>query len=400
MTWHECALVGKRPLVNLIYSLFIPFPMQPFLRFCVGLDISKDDLQVCLSVIDTDGRVTIKGTTKVTNQPAGFVVLMSWVNKHRKLELPIRYVMESTGVYHEAIAWHLYQHDQSISILLPNKAKYYLKSLGYKSKNDKIDAQGLSRMGLEQQLSLWQPLSKNIYQLRLLTRQHQRLQELKTQCTNQQHALQHSAISDLLITKQLTKLVDVYQQQLAALEVAMRQLIHQDPILDARVQRLIQVKGLGLLSVSVMVAETNGFEGFPNQRNLVSYAGYDVVENQSGTRSGKTHISKKGNHRIRRVLHLPAFNAVRYGEPACQALFERVYQRTGIKMKAYVAVQKKLLLLAYSLWRNQTDYDPHYLSAASNVSLETNTLRQEDKKIVPASGTTQDQRVETELSYS
>ncbi|WP_317039717.1 transposase [Spirosoma endophyticum] len=52
---------------------------------------------------------------------------------------------------------------------------------------------------------------------------------------------------------------------------------------------------------------------------------------RSGTRSGKTHISKKGNHRIRRVLHLPAFNAVRYGEPACQALFERVYQRTGIK---------------------------------------------------------------------
>jgi transposase len=48
--------------------------------------------------------------------------------------------------------------------------------------------------------------------------------------------------------------------------------------------------------------------GFPNQRNLVSYAGYDLVENQSGTRSGKTRISKQGNHRIRRVLHLPAFN--------------------------------------------------------------------------------------------
>ena len=68
-------------------------------------------------------------------------------------------------------------------------------------------------------------------------------------------------------------------------------------------------------------------------------------------------------------------------------------------MKAYVAVQKKLLLLAYSLWRNQTDYDPNYLSSACNVSRETNTLPQKDKKVVPASGTTQDQRVETELSY-
>lgn len=372
--------------------------MQPFLRFCVGLDISKDDLQVCLSVIDADGRVTVKGTTKVANQLSGFTTLMNWVSRHHKLDLPLRYVMESTGVYHEAVAWHLYQHDQSISILLPNQAKYYLKSLGYKSKNDKLDAQGLSRMGLEQQLPLWKPLSKNIYQLRLLTRQHQRLQELKTQCTNQQHALQHSAVTDLLITKQLSKLIDLYQQQLAAIEVAMRQLIQQDSILNDQVQRLIQVKGLGLLSVSVLIAETNGFEGFPNQRNLVSYAGYDVVENQSGTRSGKTRISKQGNHRIRRVLHLPAFNAVRFGEPSCQALFERVYQRTGIKMKAYVAVQKKLLLLVYSLWRNQSDYDPTYLLATSTRP-ESNVSLLDCKKIAPTSGTTRDQLVETELSY-
>ena len=43
---------------------------------------------------------------------------------------------------------------------------------------------------------------------------------------------------------------------------------------------------------------------------------------------------------------MPAFDAVRFNEPTCQALYERVYQRTGIKMKAYVAVQKRLLLMA------------------------------------------------------
>ena len=109
-------------------------------------------------------------------------------------------------------------------------------------------------------------------------------------------------------------------------------------------------------------------------------------------------ISKQGNHRIRRVLHLPAFNAVRFGEPSCQALFERVYQRTGIKMKAYVAVQKKLLLLVYSLWRNQSDYDPTYLLATSTRP-ESNVSLLDCKKIAPTSGTTRDQLVETELSY-
>ena len=150
------------------------------LRYCVGFNISKDSIQVCLSVIDTTGKVTIKGTTKISNKQLAFISLQTWISTHaQQADLPIRYVMESTGVYHELLAWHLLNVDGAISVLLPNKAKHYLKSLGHKSKNDKIDSQGLAQMGLEQQLPLWQPLSKNIYSLRLLTRQHQRLQELK-----------------------------------------------------------------------------------------------------------------------------------------------------------------------------------------------------------------------------
>ena len=105
--------------------------MNIFLRYCVGLDISKDSLQVCLSVIDSTGRVTVKATTKAANKTTGFSALITWVARHRKLELPLTYLMESTGVYHEAVAWYLHQQDQPVVIFLPNKAKYYLKSLGY-----------------------------------------------------------------------------------------------------------------------------------------------------------------------------------------------------------------------------------------------------------------------------
>lgn len=140
-------------------------------------------------------------------------------------------------------------------------------------------------MGLEQQLTIWRPLSKNLYALRLLTRQHQRLQELKTQSTNQQHALEHSAFDSTFINKQLAKLVAVYDAQIKAMEDAMKTLIDEDPVLRPRVAELVKIKGLALLSVAVLVAETNGFEGFTNQRHLVSYAGYDVVENHGGARA-------------------------------------------------------------------------------------------------------------------
>ncbi|WP_232541321.1 hypothetical protein [Spirosoma endbachense] len=86
---------------------------------------------------------------------------------------------------------------------------------------------------------------------------------------------------------------------------------------------------------------------------------------------------------------MPAFNAVRFNEPTCKALYERVYERSGIKMKAYVAVQKRLLLMTYALWRHGVDYDPEYLANRA----------EKDKKIVPTGGTTQDQLAEAELSY-
>ncbi len=37
----------------------------------------------------------------------------------------------------------------------------------------------------------------------------------------------------------------------------------------------------------------NGFTAFESIAQLVSYSGYDVIENQSDKRTGKTKISKK-----------------------------------------------------------------------------------------------------------
>jgi transposase len=234
-----------------------------FLRYCVGIDVSKDTLQVCLSVIDTNGKVTVKGSSKVNNKVAAFDSLLTWVAKHRKEQsLPIRYVMEATGVYHEQIAWYLFQKDLSVSVILPNKAKHYLKSLGHKSKNDKIDARGLAQMGAEQNLSLWKPLSKNIYDLRMLTRQHQRLQELKNQSENQKHALLNSRITDEFIIKQLDKLIKLYDQQIDQIKKEIDKLLDKDSVLKTKIEQLCEIKGLATLSIATLVAETNGFTGF------------------------------------------------------------------------------------------------------------------------------------------
>ena len=327
----------------------------------MGLDISAKTIYACISSIDAAQRVTVKSSCKIDNTLAGFKQLDQWVNKHHKQkDIPLVVNMEATGVYYENCALYLFKQGYSVSVLLPNKAKKWLQSDGLKSKNDKIDAQGLSKMGAEKALELWQPAAEYYYQLRAMTRQHQSLQESKTAANNQLHAEERGMYKNKMVIKQLKQQANFIEKQIADLETAIEAHIALNKEVAEKVHNICKIKGLGILTVAVILAETNGFILFKNGPQLISYAGYDVIENQSGDHNGKTKISKKGNSRIRRILHMPAFNMVRYKQTPFIDLYNRTLGKHGLKMKSYVAIQKKLLVLIYSLWKNNTAYDIDY----------------------------------------
>ena len=57
---------------------------------------------------------------------------------------------------------------------------------------------------------------------------------------------------------------------------------------------------------------------------------------------------------------MPALNVVRLGVKHFVDLYQRVYERTKIKMVAYVAVQKKLLTTIYALYKKGEWFDPNF----------------------------------------
>ncbi len=99
---------------------------------------------------------------------------------------------------------------------------------------------------------------------------------------------------------------------------------------------------------------------FKNKGQLVSFAGYDVVKKESGKKEDKNgRISKKGNRFIRRALYFPAVSAIRY-DSNFKNVADRITDTTKIKMKGNVAVQRRLLVLIYKLFVNDTAYDVNY----------------------------------------
>ncbi|MFN8276486.1 MAG: IS110 family transposase [Chitinophagales bacterium] len=327
------------------------------IKYAVGIDIGSKECYACMSTIDATQRVKVVASTKFSNTASGFRLLEIWITKHHKQkEVPLTIGMEATGVYYENCALFFSQRKYRVTVILANRAKDYLKATGIKTKTDKSDAQGLAQMICEQALPEWTPMSPFFFHLRTLTRQHQRLQEIRTEVSNQLLSLEASMYVIHSVTKQLKATLTHIDKQVAQLEELIKKHLMSNPDVFGKVERIAAIKGLGMLTVAVLIAETNGFDLFENSRQLISYSGYDVIENSSGKRVGKTRISKQGNSRIRRALYMPAFNTVRYRIAPFIHLYLRTYERHHIKMKSYVAVQKKLLVIIYALFKNGENF--------------------------------------------
>lgn len=329
-------------------------------KYCLGVDVDKKCLKVCL-VESSSAGIKVKGSRSFSNQPAGFSALLDWAFKKRKdATLTFSVVLEATGVYHEHFSYFMASHQVSVHLVLPSLSKHYMRSLGHRSKTDKLDAKGLAYMGCERVLDVWAVPSKSLVELRSLTRQVEALQQQKTMIKNQFEAFSHAHVVHKAALRSNQSVLATLKKEIAKLEKAIQKIVEKDEVLAAKYQHFSTLKGVGLMTFAVVASETNGFEFFSSQRQLTSYAGYDIVENQSGQRSGKTRISKKGSSHIRRILHLASWSAVRYEVGPFYQLYQRVYERTGIKSKAYVAVQRKLLMMIYTLWKKDEPFDPNH----------------------------------------
>lgn len=332
------------------------------IKYCLGLDVSEAQLAVCFSQLDSQQQVVVKSSRKVGNTPQGWKAMLAWAGRFRKLpDVPFLIVMEATGVYYESCAYYCKEQGHGVSVVLPNRSKHYARSLNVKSKNDDVDARTLAQMGLERALPLWQGMSPIMLTLKRLSRERTAIQEGRTRLLNQLHAHEHSHLPHKPTLRRLRQHLALLDKQVVTIEKEIAQTCGQDAELKQKVDNVCTIKGIGLLTAVAVIAEANGFELIQNKAQLVSYAGYDVVENQSGTSiKGKTRISKKGNSHIRRALYFPALTAAHH-EPKLEALYQRIQQKNPkVKMIGAVAVQRKLLVLIYTLYKKNEPYDPQY----------------------------------------
>lgn len=342
-------------------------------RYNAGVDFSFKKFDVKLAANYQDNTRKVIGSRKFENNEKGFKELLVWIeDKCKEKNAEVRISGEATGVYHERCCHYLHAKGFYVTIAVPSHVNAYKKSCGYKSKDDNIDATALAYMGLEKNLAKWEPMNSFYYELRSLTRHHHSVQEMETVLRNQLHAEQVGMFTSKAVVQQINAGLKLFNLQLEVLKEAIEAKINSEPEVKRKAAAITkELKGVVTLTVATIIGETNGFAFFTNRRQTASFGGYDVVRDQSGSREGKTKISKKGNSHIRRALYFPAINVVKYKMKPFADKYERILEKTKIKMKGYTAIQKDLLMMIFTLWKYDRKFEPDYKYQQTQKALIT-----------------------------
>jgi transposase len=189
-----------------------------------------------------------------------------------------------------------------------------------------------------------------------LCRERDQIVSERTIVKNQLHAEESEAEPVKGSLVRIKKRIAFLSKQEQEVKDEIAQTVHSNSSVSESVKLITTIPGVGLLTAATVLAETNGFELIRNKRQLASYAGLDIREKQSGTSvKGKPSISKRGNRFLRKSMYLPALAAKRT-DTKFKSLFIRLVEKHGIKMKAVVAVQRRLLEMIYTIYKTGLPY--------------------------------------------
>ena len=156
--------------------------------------------------------------------------------------------------------------------------------------------------------------------------------------------------------------VRAYYQSFQALTQSIRELerkLGEYERTNPEAKRLQTIPKVGRIASLTFLAAVDDVNRFPSSRKLVAYSGLAPTVRQSSERTEYGPISREGRRELRavwvQIAHLVAVDRHRETQPL-RTWYNRVARRRGQKT-AVVALARRLLVIAYHLLREETDFD-------------------------------------------
>ena len=131
-----------------------------------------------------------------------------------------------------------------------------------------------------------------------------------------------------------------------------------NPKLQEDFERLLTIKGIGEESAFILLALFRHYQG-TNSNEIIALVGPDPVYKESGSsvKGRMIKISKNGNRHARKMLYLSTLSAIQNNKQIA-LFYQRLISKHKPKKLAVIAPIRKLILMAYSIYHNKTEYVP------------------------------------------
>ncbi|MFN8985216.1 MAG: IS110 family transposase [Burkholderiales bacterium] len=290
--------------------------------------------------------------------------------------------MEACGGAHQW-AREFQKHGYTVKLIAPQFVKPYVKS----NKNDANDAEAICEAMSRPNMRFVRPKSVENQDLQAVHRVRAEVSSHRKAKANQIRGLVSEyglvAPRELLhlrkaipcwledaengLTGRFRRLLDGLWQDLLAMDKRMAELdaeILEIAKTDPVAQRLQQLRGVGPLIATAMVATIGDANQFTNGRQMAASIGLTPRQNSSGGKDRLLGISKRGDVYLRSLL-IHGARSMMFASRSKDdrlSLWVKAIAARSHPNKAAVAPANKTVRIAWAMMKNGTDYEPKLAS--------------------------------------
>jgi transposase len=305
----------------------------------VGIDVSKDKLDICVHPEGRHWRVSQGELLKVVEQL-------------QELK-PCWIVLEATGGYEIPLLNALTESGLRVARPHVTRMSYHAKgSRQHLTKTDKLDAKALAHYAAcyQDELRAYEPDTRQEL-FRCLYQRRQQLINMRTQEKNRAH---HQEIPEV-IQQSITELMLYLDQKIQEIEDSLKVLIARHEDLQQKHAVLKTMVGIGDTAATGILALLPEL-GRVGRKQIAAMVGVVPVERSSGKYKGRSGI-RGGRFVVRQLLYMSVLSAIRYSAQM-KAFYQHLKAQGKTGKQAIVACMHKMLRILNAMLKHQQTYQP------------------------------------------
>ncbi len=319
--------------------------------FPVGIDVSKNTLDLCMLYDDIKGRIK---TRNIWNDRGATENIIRWLRLQHCGPQDVHLIMEATGVYHERLATDLHDAGFCVSLANPHRSREFARGMGIMTKTDKVDAYMLAWYAHLKKPHCWEPPAPEIRHLSALLR---RRDVLLGDTVREENRLEKYLPTDTPadVLSSCIRMAQLLREEVGSIERQLKAHIHASPALKQDYQLLTSIKSVGpqLGMHMLVVLRSHNFE---SAEQAAAFLGVVPVEKRSGTSvRSRPRMSKIGPPQLRAKLYMSALCGKIHNK-RMRNMYDELCMRGKPKMVAIGALMRKLVHWCYGVLKTGTAF--------------------------------------------